>query len=243
MGLFKDRGDAPFRCVLDGLEIELPAALAPAELRRKLTSGEYEGAEARAARARIREGQRVLDLGAGLGFVTMLAARAAGPANVLAVEANPELIPAIRANLERNGLGAVDLRHGAVVPGRADADPAPVRLRTGAAFTSSSVGPGGGVEVPAIPLARLLREHRPHVVTMDVEGMEARLFADHMPWPACLRLLVLELHPKRYDAHAIKRIVDAMSARNMTYDPLTSAGRVLGLRRVWGEGEVEPEGD
>jgi FkbM family methyltransferase len=238
MGISGDR--APFRCRIDGLEIELPAALAPPALREKLSSGAYEGDEARAARGRVREGLRVLDLGAGLGLVTMLAARIAGAGNVVAVEANGDLIPVIRANLDRNGLGAVDLRHGAVVPGRADTDPGTVTLRTGAAFTSSSVGPGG-VEVPAIPLARLLREHRPHVVTMDVEGMEARLFADHMPWPACLRTLVVELHPRRYEPHAVKRIVDAMSARGLTYDPLTSSGKVLGFRRVWGEGEAEED--
>jgi hypothetical protein len=43
---------------------------------------------------------------------------------------------------------------------------------------------------------------------------------------------VLELHPPRYSDTVIKRIVDCMSDSGLTYDPVTSRGRVLGFRRV-----------
>lgn len=65
---------------------------------------------------------------------------------------------------------------------------------------------------------------------MDIEGAEEWLF--DQPWHPELRFLVLELHPPRYSDTVIKRIVDCMSDSGLTYDPVTSRGRVLGFRRV-----------
>jgi hypothetical protein len=44
----------------------------------------------------------------------------------------------------------------------------------------------------------------------------------------------MELHPKKYPPRTIKKIVDFMSDMDMTYDPITSRGKILGFRKVWG---------
>jgi hypothetical protein len=63
-----------------------------------LRDGTYEADEANAAERCVREGFRVLELGAGIGYVTAICARRTAPENVLAVEANPALIPVIESN-------------------------------------------------------------------------------------------------------------------------------------------------
>jgi hypothetical protein len=100
-------------------------------------------------------------------------------------------------------------------------------------FPASRLASEGGriVDVPMIGFHDLLRAHRPHVVLMDIEGAETQLF--DRPWKCPLRFCVLELHPRHYPPRAIKRIVDAMSAMSMTYDPAVSRGKILGFRRVW----------
>lgn len=221
---------------LDDVSLDVPDAIARPGLLKGLHEGTYEEDEANAARARVKPGMRVLELGAGLGYVSTICARQAGAENVISVEANPIMVPILKGNLARNGQGAVTVMHGAIV---ADADPSDEEGMLFHASTSFLGGrlatedsaPTNLVDVPAVGLRQLLRRHRPNVVMMDVEGAEEYLF--DAPWNAHLRFLVMELHPDRYAASVIKRIVDCMSESGLTYDPAVSRGRVLGFRRVW----------
>ncbi|MBF9047823.1 FkbM family methyltransferase [Rhodobacterales bacterium LSUCC0031] len=222
---------------LKGIDIGLPDGLATPDIVQKLAEGTYEEDEANAAIRSVRPGFRVLELGAGIGYVTALCAQRTDPENVLAVEANPALLPVIAENLKRNGVATAQLRHAAVT-GISTEDPT-TDFAVSDSFPASSLqGRGRAVQVPQVSVYALLREHRPHVVLMDVEGAEADMF--NRAWPCPLRFCVLELHPKKYQPRVIKKIVDAMSEMGMTYDPITSRGKVLGFRKVWGATE-EPE--
>ena len=64
---------------------------------RRIDEARYEGEEITGALAVVREGDRVLELGAGLGVVGSVTALNARPAKVMSFEANPALIPHIRA--------------------------------------------------------------------------------------------------------------------------------------------------
>ena len=66
---------------LRGLTLTLPEAALKGNLERALSSGRYENHEADALLLHLRPGDRLLDLGAGLGFICALAAIA----SVLAV--------------------------------------------------------------------------------------------------------------------------------------------------------------
>ena len=86
--------------------------------------------------------------------------------------------------------------------------------------------------MPCLGIDALLREYRPHLVIMDIEGAEEHLF--DAPWPDHVRVVMMELHPGRYPDTVIKRIVDCLSASGMTYDPGPSRGRILAMRRLRG---------
>ena len=224
---------------LSGLDLALPEELATPEIHEKLINGTYEEDEARSADRCVRKGFRVLELGTGIGYVTAICARRAGPENVLSVEANPDLLPVAEANLARNGLSGVTLLHGAVTGPVEEGATAEFALAEG--FTASSLsGKGRGVRVPLVSIHDLIRAHKPHVVLMDVEGAEADMF--NRPWKCPLRFCVMELHPRKYHARTIKKIVDVMSAMDMTYDPVTSRGKILGFRKIWGAGDAVEEG-
>ena len=64
--------------------------------------------------------QSFVDVGANYGFVSILARRAAPSIHVVAIEADPRLMPLISINLERNGVSDADVVHaiaGATVDG------------------------------------------------------------------------------------------------------------------------------
>ena len=215
---------------LNGVDLTLPEGLATPGIREKLSDGTYEADEARAARHCVRPGFRVFELGAGIGYVTAICAQRAGPENVLSVEANPALLPVIEGNLRRNAVPGVRVIHGAVTGPVAHGATASFALSAG--FCGSGLkSHGQKITVPLISVHALMDAHKPHVVLMDVEGAEADMF--DQPWTCPLRFCVLEVHPRKYRPRIIKKIVDFMSAMDMTYDPGTSRGKVLGFRRVW----------
>ncbi|MGR3323101.1 MAG: FkbM family methyltransferase [Pseudooceanicola sp.] len=220
---------------LNGVRLALPEALATPKIRRKLEAGKYEGFEARAAAMRVRKGFRVLELGGGMGYVGSVCAGITGGGNVVTVEANPDMLPVIRANFDRNGHTDATLVHGAVTGDGAEGET--LEFRRGKAFWGASIaedGQGGDlVQVPLLRIGTLLAEHRPHVVIMDIEGAEQHLF--DAPWPGHVRFVMMELHPARYPDTVIKRIFDCMSASGMTYDPRASSAGVVSFRRVRGK--------
>lgn len=218
---------------LNDIELSVPDEVLTDHLRRKLDSGGYESDEAKAATRRLRPGHRVLEIGAGLGYVSSICARRAGAENVLSVEANPKMLPVIRANLDRNGFEDVELMHAAAT--------GPVETGATAQFYAGSAFWGGsllqrdgwdleGQEVPLVSISALLRAHKPHFVMMDIEGAEANMFS--RKWPPFVQFLVMEIHPDRYeDDRVIPKMIRCMAKSGMTYDHRTSSGKVLGFRR------------
>jgi len=228
-----DQGQGMAEYEVNGVQLALPDAMLTDRIRDKLVSGGYEAHEARAALMRLRPGQRVLELGSGLGYIATLCAGITGAENVVTVEANPHMLPVIEANLARNDVAGVTLLHGAVT-GQAEG-PDRIGFQTGSAFWGAHIATPDArsaavIHVPRLVLGDLLARYRPHVVIMDVEGAEEHLF--DAPWPDHVRSVMMELHPARYPDMAIKRIVDCLSASGLTYDPGPSRGRILCMRRL-----------
>ncbi|MBY5986343.1 FkbM family methyltransferase [Roseovarius atlanticus] len=217
---------------VNGVTLVVPDDMLNERVAGKLETGTYEAHEAQAAQMRLREGMRVLELGAGVGYIASICAGVAGAANVVTVEANPAMLPVIRANLDRNGYQATRLIHGAVT-GEGDAEEIafdPKKVFWAGRIADEEADAEKLVTVPMLPLSGLLQEHRPHLVIMDVEGAERHLF--DAPWPAHVRAVMMELHPNQYPDRVIKQIVDCMSASGLTYDPGPSRGRILCFRRL-----------
>lgn len=165
----------------------------------------------------IRSGDRILELGAGLGIITALAARAAGVSGVVrAYEANAALIPDTLAFFASNNITTVDLVNAVLAP---EANPAPRSFHLAGSFAESSLmgtdgrNPQGMVEVQAECLADVLASFRPDVLICDIEGAEAELLST-LP-PSSLRAAVVEMHPDRLSAEQIQSIHDAMALQGL----------------------------
>lgn len=219
---------------LRGITLRIPDQQLSPPLRAALEEGRYEGGESAALLRHLAPGDRVLDLGAGAGYVASLAARVVGGENVTAVEAAPEMLPVLRRNLNLNEAGDAQVLHGAVV-----ADDFPdevVRFEVARAFWASRIGEGGGgkgtktVEVPALRFGELVRRVAPSVLVMDIEGAERDIC--RQAWPDCLRLVVMEIHPGIYGGEGIRAIFDAMSRNGFAYMPWGSRGAVVVMQRV-----------
>jgi len=198
---------------LRGLTLSLPEAALKGNLERALSSGRYEHHEADALLMHLRPGDRLLDLGAGLGFICALAARVLGEGAVFGVEAGPETVKLARKNLAANVFAGVKLMRGAVV-GEAEGE---VEFGQRPAFWASGLqGPQGWPEnaevirVPARPIAKLLTRFAPTVISCDIEGGELEVLTQALPG---VRLVVVETHPQVYGPEGVERITQALGVQ------------------------------
>jgi len=222
--------------LINGYNIAVPDHLMNDAIRKSMAGGRYEGHETAAIEHHLRPDDRVLELGAGAGYIALQIASRIGAKNLLTVEANPKMSPVVEKNLAANGFKDVTVINGAVVPDSFTKDH--ISFHMTAAFWASSLNPTiakkwkstQSVEVPAVKISALMRQHQPSVVIMDIEGGEQGLF--EAPWPDHVRLLVIEIHPLLYADEVIQQIFDQMSATGLTYCPAGSYGQVVVFKRL-----------
>lgn len=176
---------------LDGLTVTCDPALIPRSVVTALVKGIYEAPERRLVVDAIRPGDKVVEIGTGVGVVSLLCNRLAGPGNVLSFEANAALEPAIRANFALNGLEP-RLRLKAVT-----VDGAPVSFYRNDNIVSSSIYDRGlqaeKVLVQSEAINRVLEAEAATVLVIDVEGAELALLA--CDGVQHLREIIVETHP------------------------------------------------
>jgi FkbM family methyltransferase len=138
-------------------------------------------------------GDTVVDLGAGEGLFSVLAA-AAGASRVLAVEARPGFEPLLARHATANGVaGRINLVHARFGAGR------------GARASSPAGRPGG--DGPLEGLAELLDRHglrQVDLMKIDIEGAEFALFAEPS-WLGRIGRIVMEVHPEHGDPAGLQR--------------------------------------
>jgi len=198
-----------------GLRVPVHAPHVIRPIREELMTGRYEVPEITALEALLRPGDRLLEIGGGLGVVSGLAARAVPDAVIESYEANPDLIAAIRELHALNGLSGIALHNRLLVPGGGGGATRGFHLHW--SFAESSMVPGQGkarsVEVETEDFATKLAQFRPDILVVDIEGGEDELLsgADLRG----LRAMVLELHPRVIDRAAERRILDACHAAGL----------------------------
>ncbi len=209
---------------------DIPDVITPA-IREAMLAGRFEAAEARQIPAIVDPGDRVVEIGAGIGFISTLLSRVPGVASVLAVEANPNLIAYMERLHALNGADRVR-RMNAVL----DNEPAPGEatfyLRQDFWMGSLMAGPNpyvDSVRVPTRNFSALLREERATLVVCDIEGAETCLF-DGADLGEVTRVF-LEVHDHVTGLTGVGAVFAALAARGFVYDPLHSAGSVVLFRR------------
>jgi FkbM family methyltransferase len=168
-----------------------------AKVKLKMQSGKYEIREAEAALKYLKGGERIVELGAGLGFMSTLIKTKRPPKSYVAIEADPRLVPYIKETHRLNGVSGVLVQN-------CLATSDPVMLERGFAefqvartFWGSSYKNVGAnaetVRVEAVPLTNFLDNIDADVLIADIEGGEVDLFTGIDI--RRLKLVILEMHP------------------------------------------------
>jgi FkbM family methyltransferase len=206
-----------------------PAIITPS-IRRAIASGLFEAEEAYAVPRIVRPGDVVLEVGAGIGFISTLLARERAVRRVIAVEANPRLIGYMAELHALNGVAVT--RRNAVLSNT----PLPSMtffLRRD--FWMSSLMPGpnpfvGTVEVPTMSLNAVLRKERVSLIVCDIEGAETFLF-DGADLSRVDRVF-LELHDHVTGLKGVAAVFGALATAGFAYDPRHSTRACVLFQRI-----------
>lgn len=213
-----------------GVRIPFVQDIITPKIERPMRNNRYEKGECLAVRELVRAGDRVLELGAGLGLVSAIAAQVEGVEKVVSVEANPDLIDLIRETHRINDISGIDLRNGVVAPVSCPAQDFYLR----ADFWASSMEPDSRpyvsvASVPGLGLDSLLEEVQPTVLIADIEGAELELFdATRLEG---VRTAILELHPKVYGEDGQAHIISVFEKMGFRVHPNYLKGSVWVFER------------
>jgi FkbM family methyltransferase len=131
----------------------------------------------------------VIELGGSIGAVSKHILTTIGTRRLVIVEANPDLLPVLRANVE----GRAEVLHRAIAYGSDT-----VSFHVSASSLGGSVGPGAGrqVDVPTTSLADIRRAagFDTYALVCDIEGAEHALVAQEADELRRCQRLIIELH-------------------------------------------------
>lgn len=138
-------------------------------------TGGWEPLETMVIMAALKPGDTFVDVGANIGFFSLLAHRLVGPAGcVHAIEATPSTADLLDGNIALNKAGAIRVHRCAA--GDRDGQVAMVvhdAGNIGSNHLSFDAGDGADVEIPLRRLDDLLADENIRLIKLDIEGAEA----------------------------------------------------------------------
>lgn len=218
-----------------GLRLPNDARFIDQKRRRSLRQGNYERREVEAVKAMVRPDDVVIELGAGIGYMSTFMAKNRKVGEVHAFEANPALIPYIRAVHAANGVEHVQLHNALLGRGKGRA-----KFYVRENFLASSMEQDApGVNSPVIRVEDIevrniratFKAIKPSFLVCDIEGAEAEVLP-HADLSS-LRAAVIELHPQWIGQKGVQAVFNAMHRAGLTFWPRPSNKKVVAFLKGW----------
>lgn len=220
-----------------GVKLPRDARVISDKIARRLQRDMYETPEVLGLSRYIKPSDRILELGAGIGFVSSYVATQLEARQVTCVEANPALCGYIRRVHEANGVTQAEVINTIALSGEDDwPEDGTVPFFVTEPFCSSSmIRPQDAdavheVRVPASRLSDLIARVKPTVIVCDIEGGEETQFCGVDM--TGVRAVSMELHTRIYGGQGIRNTFQAMHDQDFFYHQKASCADVVLFERL-----------
>lgn len=206
-----------------------------------LEDGSYEAKEARSITRAIKPGDRVLELGSGIGIITSIIARIKD-VSVWAFEANPGTAALAERVIKANCGANVVFAQGLLTAHAPHRHPFYVRKDLWMSSMDEAQGPYEEcIEISSENIDEFIARHEINALVMDIEGAEHDLL-QNAKLDGVERIFV-ELHDHLYHLAGIRDITQALALKGYSYDPRGSRGPCVLFSRDDTPREYDPEVD
>jgi len=211
---------------LDGFRLDVNHEAVTRDVRKFIYRETHENEERTLLGKHLRAEDTVLEMGGGIGVVSLACAKTCGADRVLTFEPNEKACSVIRRNFELNGM-TPQLEQAAI----ATHDGA-MAFHLHDNILSSSVIERDGTsasEVPCRDVSKVLAEFMPTVIVMDIEGAEE----DILPLVAAptVRGMLVELHPHIIGVKHMPGLIGRMEELGYTITD-REGGKVVWFERI-----------
>ena len=219
-----------------GVRIPADPDVITAKIARKLRKETYETQEVNGLSEFIRQSDRVLELGSGVGFISSFLVKSLNVEHVTCVEANPVLCDFTSRVHEANGVECAQIRNAvACSDDHNTGTSGNVQFYVTNPFWSSSLTrPSNGdyevINVSQTPLSDFVADTKPTVIVCDIEGGEVDLFGNTDL--TGVRSVFMELHTRLYGGRGIIKVFEHMHRNGFFYHQRASIKGAVLFKRL-----------
>ncbi|MBE9475549.1 MAG: FkbM family methyltransferase [Proteobacteria bacterium] len=208
-----------------------PSIITP-KIARSIKNDAYEKDEVKGTPKFIKSDDRVIELGAGIGFISSFIHKHLNVSNILCVEADPTLCAFIKDVHKLNGITSIDVNNVVALNGNSTGTSIKFYIRS--PFWSSSLDSEQEyvrvVDVPTVQLSSLIKDFKANTLIVDIEGGERDIFKNTNL--DGIDKIFLEIHTRKIKRIGIKLCFDALSQAGFAYDQQVSRGGSVLFRRI-----------
>lgn len=216
---------------LHDFEIGLDRNAVSLPILRAILKGWYEGGEVKLIKTFVKPGDKVVELGAGIGITAMAVAKIVGSDNIFPYELNPYLIKWSDFNFARNGF-EIHVRQVALLALSQKADET-IDFHIHRNFWGSSlIHREGTVETLAVPtyaLEQSIEDHDANTLLIDIEGAETDLLV-HADLSS-IQKIIMEIHYGIAGRKKTDDMIRHLVVNGFSIDLQISSGSVVALYR------------
>lgn len=198
-----------------GVMLPLRHALITPDIAKEIYYGDYERKEAEIVTKRLEASDVVMEIGAGIGFLSAYCAKQIGSERVFAYDANPALMEIIDRTYEANGVQP-SIRNAMLGQGAGRA-----RFFVEEEFWASTTVKEGTrnaqeIEVEQLDLNSEIARIRPSFLIVDIEGGETELFP--LADLSGVQKICVETHPHILGNTGVTRLLNLLFERGFCLD-------------------------
>lgn len=222
--------------VLHGLQVPILETDVSPTIWNAIQAGNYEAKEASSIVRVLRPGDRIIELGSGLGIITCIMARIPDVL-IWSFDANPHLISLARRVASRNNVKNAIFKHQLLSSGPSGDYIFFIRKDFWMSSLLEEQGPYEyEIKIRSHNIDDFIEKHSANVLVMDIEGAELELLSS-----AKLNgvdRVFLEVHDHLYGLNGIRHIFSSMDRLGFSYDPRGSVGPCVLFTRDEGKARI-----
>lgn len=217
---------------LHGFDIGLDKDAVSLPILKQMLKGWYEDKELQIMAALLKNGDRMLEMGAATGITSMWAAKLIGAENIFPYELNPYLVDWAHDNFARNDL---DIRvHQSALAANKQALATKIDFHIHEDFWASSLvkpeGPHETIQVTTASFEQAIADRQANVLLIDIEGGEVDLLmkADI----SGIEKIIMEIHYDAVGKIKTNAMIQHLTNQGFFLDLSLSAKSVVALYRT-----------